>query len=153
MSKIKLLVSSCLLGFDVKYNGGNNKLDNLQRLSDTFEVYPVCPEVEGGMTVPRIPCEIKSTKPLKIENEYGIDTTDFFKSGAVRALDICQQYGIEIALLKSNSPSCGDRQVYDGTFSGKLVDGIGITANTLQHNGIKIFSEKNIEELYEYIKQ
>ncbi len=153
MSKIKLLVSSCLLGYDVKYDGGNNLIEKLDDLAKYFDIYPVCPEVEGGMTVPRIPCEIKSTKPLKIENEYGIDTTDFFKSGAISALDICQREDIKIALLKANSPSCGNTKVYDGTFKGKLIDGIGITANTLQHNGIKTFNEKQIEELYEYIKQ
>ena len=152
MSKTKLLVSSCLLGMNVKYNGGNNLIENLDKLSKTFQIFPVCPEIDGGMIVPRIPSEIISTNPLKIENEYGIDTTDFFKSGAINSLDICSSNDIKVALLKSKSPSCGNIKIYDGTFSSTLIDGIGITANTLQHNGIKIFNENQIEELYEYIK-
>ena len=79
MSKIKLLVSSCLLGIDVKYDGGNNKIEGLEKLSDLFNIYPICPEVEGGMIVPRLPSEIVSTKPLSVQNEYDIDVTDFFK--------------------------------------------------------------------------
>jgi len=152
MSKIKLLVSSCLLGIDVKYDGGNNKIEGLEKLSDLFNIYPICPEVEGGMIVPRLPSEIVSTKPLSVQNEYDIDVTDFFKYGAMQAIDLCKNNDIHIALLKSNSPSCGNLKVYDGTFSGKLVDGVGITANTLIHNGIKVFNETQIEELYTYIK-
>ena len=152
MNKPKLLVSSCLLGINVKYDGGNNLIENLDKLSEIFEIFPICPEVDGGMIVPRIPCEIISINPLVIENEYGIDTLDFFKSGAINSLDICKQNDIEIALLKSKSPSCGNDKIYDGTFSGILIDGKGITANTLNHNGIKIFNENQIEELYEFIK-
>ncbi|MCK5293724.1 MAG: DUF523 domain-containing protein [Arcobacteraceae bacterium] len=151
INKPKLLVSSCLLGMNVKYDGGNNLIDNLDKLNEIFEIFPVCPEVDGGMIVPRIPSEIISHNPLKIENEYGIETTDFFKSGAINSLDICKKYDIKIALLKSKSPSCGNIKIYDGTFSSTLIDGIGIAANTLQYNGIKIFNENQIEKLYEYI--
>lgn len=147
-----LLISACLVGENVRYDGKNNLISDLDRLSKYFELFYTCPEVEGGMLVPRIPCEITSTTPLKIQNEFGIDTTDFFKSGAINSLDICKKYDIKIALLKSNSPSCGNNKIYDGTFTSTLIDGIGITANTLQHNGIKVFNENQIEELYEYIK-
>ncbi|HIP11250.1 MAG TPA: DUF523 domain-containing protein [Arcobacter sp.] len=152
MDKVKLLVSSCLLGIDVKYDGGNNIIEGLEKLSDVFNIYPICPEVEGGMVVPRLPSEIVSTSPLSVQNEYGIEVTDYFKYGAIGAMNICKNSDIKIALLKSNSPSCGNIKVYDGTFSGKLVDGIGITANTLQHNKIKVFNETQIDELYEYIR-
>ena len=152
MTKPKLLVSSCLLGMNVRYDGGNNLIDNLDKLSEDFDIFPVCPEIDGGMVVPRIPCEIISTNPLKIENEYGIDTTDFFKSGAMNSLDICKKNDIKIALLKSKSPSCGNLKIYDGTFSSTVIDGVGITANTLKYNGINIFNENQIKELYEYIK-
>ena len=153
MNKPKLLVSSCLLGVNIKYDGGNNLIENLDKLNEVFEIFPICPEVDGGMVVPRIPCEIISINPLVIKNEYGIDTLDFFKAGAINSLDICKKNDIEIALLKSKSPSCGNDKIYDGTFSGILIDGKGITANTLNHNGIKIFNENQIEELYEFIKQ
>ena len=152
MNKPKLLVSSCLLGIDVKYDGGNNKIEGLEKLGDIFNIFPVCPEVDGGMVVPRLPSEIINTSPLSIQNEFGIDVTDYFKYGAISALNICKKCNIKIALLKSNSPSCGNIKIYDGTFSGTLVDGIGITANTLQHNKIKVFNENQIEELYNYIK-
>ena len=149
----KLLISACLCGHNVKYNGGNNLISDLDRINEDFELFFICPEVEGGMLVPRIPCEIITTVPLKVTNEYGIDTTDFFKAGAITSLELCKSNDITIALLKSNSPSCGNSKIYDGTFSSTLIEGIGITANTLEHNGIKVFNENQIKELYEYIKQ
>ena len=152
INKPKLLVSSCLLGIDVKYDGTNNKIQGLEKLSEIFNIYPICPEVEGGMVVPRLPSEIVSTSPLMVQNEFEIDVTDYFKYGAISAMNICKNNNIQIALLKSNSPSCGNKKIYDGTFSGTLVDGVGITANTLQHNKIKVFNEKQIEELYNYIQ-
>ncbi len=153
MSKIKLLISACLVGENVKYNGGNNLLNDLVKLSDIFELVPVCPEVLGGMTIPRLPSEIIQTNPLKIINEYDIDMTPHFIDGAVQTEFIASKYDIKIALLKANSPSCGNEMIYDGNFNGTLVEGSGVTANLLKQKGIKVFNENQLEQLYAYIKQ
>ena len=151
MNKPKLLISACLLGANVKYNGGNNLIDEVKQLENDFELFSVCPEVQGGMLTPRIPSEIVNLNPVKVQNEYGIDTTDFFISGAIQSLEVCKQNGIKIALLKSKSPSCGNEKIYDGSFSDKLIDGVGITVGLLIQNNIKVFNENQIKELYEYI--
>ena len=151
MSKPKLLISSCLVGENVKYNGGNNLIPDLKTLKEKFELFLVCPEVLGGMAIPRVPSEIISFEPLKVENKIGEDVTDFFENGAKIVLNICKKYNIKVALLKSNSPSCGNKTVYDGTFSGKLIDKMGITTNLLVQNNIKVFNEYELKDLYEYI--
>jgi len=153
MSKEILLISACLVGENVKYDGGNNLIDELEKLKEHFELQYICPEVQGGLTIPRLPCEITSFSPLKIENEYGIDLKDHFIDGSKIALELAQRLGIKYALLKSKSPSCGNDKIYDGTFSGNLIDAMGITAKTLHDHGIKVFNENQIEKLYEYIKQ
>ena len=152
MSKEILLISACLVGENVKYDGGNNLIDQLDKLKEHFELQYICPEVQGGLTIPRLPCEITSFSPLKIENEYGIDLKDHFIDGSKIALELAQRLGIKYALLKSKSPSCGNDKIYDGTFSGNLIDAMGITAKTLHDHGIKVFNETQIEELYELIK-
>jgi len=152
MSKEKLLISACLAGENVRYDGNNNLINEFEKLQEHFELQYVCPEVQGGMVIPRLPCEITSYGPLKITNEFGIDNKDHFIEGSRIALDLCQRLNIKYALLKSNSPSCGNKKIYDGNFNGTLIDGIGVTAKTLQDHGIKVFNENEIDELYEYIK-
>ncbi len=142
--KEKILISACLIGQNVKYNGKNNKLTDLQKLRDRFELIPFCPEVEGGLPTPRLPSEIVSFKPLKLVNSKGQDVTRFFTNGAIKTLNFCKELKIQAAILKSNSPSCGIGKVYDGTFSKTLINGNGVTADLLLKNGIKIISEKNI---------
>jgi len=145
--KERILVSACLLGDNVRYDGGNNLIDNLDKLQERYEIIPVCPEIIGGLVTPRIPSEIKSFNPLTIENEFGIDTLDFFTDGAMQTLNICQKYNIKIALLKSKSPSCGIKEVYDGTFTKTLMQGQGITANILAQHNIRLYDENQIGEL------
>ena len=152
MSKEVLLISACLVGENVKYDGGNNLIDNLDKLKEHFELQYICPEVEGGLTIPRMPCEITSFNPLKIENEFGIDLKDHFLDGSKIALNLALKLNAKYALLKSKSPSCGNDKIYDGTFSGTLIDAMGVTAKTLHDHGIKVFNETQIEELYECIK-
>jgi uncharacterized protein YbbK (DUF523 family) len=142
MKKEKLLTSACLFGENVKYNGNNNKLENLSKLSKKYEIVLFCPEVEGGLPVPRPPSEIVSTNPFKVENINGDDVTQFFIKGAKKALQLCKKLGIKKALLKENSPSCGKNYIYDGTFSKTLKKGQGITASLLSKNDIEIFCEK-----------
>ena len=144
--KEKLLVSACLLGMNVKYNGKNNKID-ISKLNEKYELIPFCPEVEGGLSIPRPPAEIISKQPLKILTSNGSNVTTEFEKGAKKALDICKKLYIKKALLKENSPSCGKNFVYDGSFSKVLRGGQGATASLLSKNSIEIFSENEIDYL------
>ena len=143
--KEKVLISACLVGQNVKYNGKNNKISNIEKLSDKFELIPFCPEVEGGLPTPRPPSEIISFKPLKLIDKNGKDVTRFFILGADKTLKLCKKLGIKKAILKANSPSCGKDRVYDGTFSNTLVKKEGVTARLLSKNDIVILDEKDIK--------
>ncbi len=144
--KEKLLISSCLIGENVKYNGKNNAI-NLTSLKKKYTLIPFCPEVEGGLPTPRPPSEIVSQNPLKLKNNKGEDVTKFFITGAKKCLELAKKEGVKKALLKANSPSCSNDKVYDGTFSGRLVKGLGVTTKLLKDEGIEVFSEKEIEKL------
>ena len=128
-------VSACLLGENCRYDGGNNFNSKISTLLADKKYVAVCPEVLGGLPIPRKPCEIKDGKV--IDNE-GTDVTAFFEAGARKALKIIQESGADTALLQPRSPSCGSVQIYDGSFSKRLVDGQGIFAKLLSANGIKI---------------
>lgn len=147
MTKKKLLISSCLCGENVKYNGGNNLIDRLEELQEKFEFVQVCPEVLGGLDTPRVPSEIQSFEPLKIVNKDGLETTKNFINGAKQTLDIVINNQIKYALMKSNSPSCGNKKVYDGNFDGTLIDNSGVTVTLLLKNSVEVFNEKEIDEL------
>lgn len=150
MKKEKLLISSCLLGELVKYNGSHNKLNKeiIKKIKNYFELYPFCPEVEGGLPTPRVPCEIISNNPLKVINKETIDKTAEFVIGAQKAINLCKKKDIKIALLKSNSPSCSNQYVYDGTFSNTKTEGFGITVSYLLSENIKIYNENQLELLF-----
>ena len=131
------------MGEDVKYNGKNN-LISLERLKDRYELIPFCPEVEGGLPTPRPPSEIISTKPLKLLSKEGKNVTDAFLLGAKKAVSLVKKEGIKKALLKANSPSCSSAHVYDGSFTGVLVEGDGVTTMLLREVGVEVFDEENI---------
>ena len=149
MEKEKLLISSCLLGELVKYNGHHNLLKSsiLEKLKNRYTLYPICPEIEGGLSTPRVPCEIISNNPLQVVNKENKDKTKEFLLGANKVLKLCKEKKINIALLKANSPSCGNKTIYDGTFSGKKIVGQGVTALLLNENSIEVFSEEELEKL------
>ena len=161
---MKILISSCLLGEDVKYDGTNSSIAFNPKFSFSLkelfmdilcenEIYSFCPEVAGGLGVPRIPAEIvNNDKPFIIKNEQGADVTINFLLGAKKALDLCLEEDIKVALLKANSPSCGNINVYDGTFTNNLVEGQGLTARLLKENNIEVFNEKQLNELEKFIK-
>jgi len=140
----KLLVSACLLGQNCRYDGGNTYLQSIEKLKGKYELFPVCPEWQGGLTIPRRPSERHGT--LVIMNN-GEDVTHQFSVGAEIALNIAKKNHITKALLKERSPSCGSKQIYDGTFSRTLISGSGVTAELLQKNGIQVYNENEIEEL------
>ena len=137
---MKIMVSACLLGDNVKYNGKNNYNKGLVEFLKDYDVIKVCPEVMGGLTIPRIPSEINDNKVL---NKEGIDVTESFNKGAIKTLEIAKRENIKVAILKEKSPSCSSNKIYDGTFSGKLIDGYGITANLLRTNSIIVLDENN----------
>ena len=123
---MKILVSACLLGENCKYNGGNNKNEDVIKLGEKHTLIPICPETFSGLPSPRMPSEIKDGK---VYSKNGEDLTDFFFDGAER------------------SPSCGFGKIYDGTFTGNLTYGNGITAQMLYEHGIRIFGESKINNL------
>lgn len=139
----KILISACLIGDKTKYDGKSNYHPLVKELLEKYELVPFCPEVEGGLPTPRQPSEIVKDKVMSAQ---GKDVTNNFKSGASKALMICQYLGIKTAILKEGSPSCGLNQIYDGTFTGRKIKGSGITAQLLIKNGIKVISENDIED-------
>lgn len=140
---MKVIVSSCLLGKNCKYNGLNNYKEDLVTYLKDFEIVEICPEQLGGLSTPRLPSEIIDKKVIRKD---GVDITPFFRKGAEISLEIAIENGCQYAVLKKNSPSCGCGQIYDGTFSSKLVEGNGITSELFLQNNIKICNEDNYLE-------
>ncbi len=147
MKKPVILVSACLLGVCCRYDGESKPCDEVIALRDRFTMIPICPEVDGGLPTPRTPSERVGNKVLMKD---GRDVTKNYSDGADEALRRAQLYGCTAAILKARSPSCGSGLVYDGSFTGTLVEGDGVTAELLKNNGIKVFSEENIPELLQY---
>lgn len=141
MTKEKILVSACLAGINCKYNGKNNENEKIIELIKEKDVILICPEQLGGLKTPRTPAEIKNNKVI---NKEGIDVTEEYQKGAQEVLKIAQKFNIKTAILKSKSPSCGKGKIYDGTFSNKLIEGNGITAELLKKHGIKVISSDDI---------
>lgn len=139
-----IMVSACLLGLNCRYDGGHNKLDEIEELKHDYNLIPVCPEIYGGMSTPRPPAEIVKHKVM---NKAGEDVTSFFEKGAQETLKLAKLMDCKTALLKERSPSCGFGTIYDGNFNGTLVAGSGITARLLKENGISVFVESEIEKL------
>ena len=146
--KEKLLISACLLGENCKYSGGNNYTPLAEALKERFRLVPVCPETMGGLTSPREPAERAGDKVL---SRSGEDWTEAFRLGAERALETALAQGITLAVLKERSPSCGCGAVYDGTFTGAVVRGDGVTAELLKAHGLRILGESQIGELLQDI--
>ena len=137
---MKVMVSACLLGENCKYNGGNNLNPDLLRLLSGHTVIPVCPEVLGGLPVPRIPAEIVNGA---VVNREGISVDDAFRRGAEKALELAAAERPDLVILQSRSPSCGTRQVYDGTFSGTLVRGKGVFAEMAVNAGFRVMDAED----------
>lgn len=139
-----MLVSACLLGINCKYSGGNNKNDKVCELAKKRHVVPVCPEQLGGLSTPRLECEIvEDEHGRNVLRKDGRDMTEQFILGAEETLKLALLLGEKEAILKSRSPSCGVHTIYDGTFSGKIIEGQGITAELLKKNGIMVYDESN----------
>ena len=144
-----LVVSACLVGVNCKYNGGNNDNEKVKEFLKDKEYIIICPEQLGGLTTPRNPSEIIGDK---VFSNIGEDVTSYFRKGASIALERAIKSGAKLALLKSKSPSCGKKLVYDGTFSGYLTEGDGITVSLLKKHGIVIYTEHEIDSLLNEIE-
>ena len=140
----KILISACLVGDKVKYNGGDNLSSKIDALLEKYELVPFCPEVEGGLSIPRSPSEKVDDRVINMDGE---DVTDEFYKGAELAYNICLFLKIKKAILKEKSPSCGSKIIYDGTFSHKEINGMGVTAEYLKEKGIAIYNEDEIDSL------
>jgi len=148
-----ILVSACLAGVNCKYNGGNSLDDAVAGLVANGMAIPVCPEQLGGCPTPRLKAEISGGTgadvldgKCRVIRENGEDATEEFIRGADEALKIAKLACVRKAVLKSRSPSCGCGKIYDGTFSGKLTNGSGVTAELLKRNGIDVITEKEYSE-------
>ncbi len=147
---MKIIVSSCLLGELVRYNGKatSHNLHNNKNLVNKFNIISFCPEICAGMEIPREPAEIMNgdgesvlkgdSRVITISNT---DVTDFFRKGAELTFKKAVDNKVLFAILKNGSPSCGSSYIYDGTFSGKMIKGVGVTTALLEKNGITVFNE------------
>lgn len=144
-----ILVSACLAGYNCRYDGENCRNSKIAELVKNHNAIPVCPEVLGGLLTPRNPMEIviNDNKNISVLDNKGNDLTEQMLKGAYECLKIAKLNKVSYAILKSNSPSCGYGQIYNGTFTGILKEGNGITSQLLKDNGIEIYNEKNFEEL------
>lgn len=136
-----IIVSACLAGVPCRFDGQAKGYEKIKELVKSEKTILVCPEQLGGLTTPRLPSEIKGDK---VFSKAGTDVTAQFTRGAEITLALAKEYGCSRAILKSRSPSCGKGKVYDGTFSGRLVDGNGFAADLLLKNGIEVLTEEEI---------
>lgn len=132
---MRIAVSACLLGENCKYNGGNNYSEKLVDYIKGNDVLSVCPEVMGGLPVPRESAEIVNGV---VSHKDGTSVDKEFRKGAKKALERVKEENVDLVILQSRSPSCGVNTIYDGSFSGKLISGKGVFADLLQKNGIKV---------------
>jgi uncharacterized protein YbbK (DUF523 family) len=163
MNREKILVSACLLGARVRYHGGDASCEHstLRRWRDEGRLVPVCPEVDGGLTTPRPAAEIADPGGGRavlaglafVRTAAGLDVTDAFTAGARIALETAQRHNIRVAILKDGSPSCGSAVIYDGSFSGRRAADVGVTTALLQANGIRVFSDAEIEAAEAWLEE
>lgn len=145
----KILVSACLTGENCRYDGKNNYIEAVMKLSKYYDLIPICPEVNGGMKTPRAPSEIKGDNVVNIK---GKNVTQFYQDGAYWACSIARIYHIKIAILKEKSPSCGSKLIHNGNFDGGVIPGKGITTTRLEKMGVKVINEQEAVELLQQLE-
>jgi len=158
---IKVLVSACLLGEKVRYHGGDAHCASgiLDRWREEGRLVPVCPETAAGLPVPRPPAEIVGgdgnavlERQALVSYSDGLDVTTAFLQGAQAAVDAAIRHGARLAVLKDGSPSCGSSFIFDGTFRGQRDQGQGVTAALLTRAGIRVFTERALDEAARYLE-
>ena len=137
-----ILVSACLVGVACNHRGGTNTSPDVLELSESAWLVPICPEVSGGLPIPRPAAELQ--RDGSVRTAGGADVGDAYRAGASRAVEVAGQVGAARAVLKARSPSCGSHQVYDGTFTRTLVEREGLTAAALRGAGVEVVSEEDI---------
>lgn len=142
--KPRVMVSLCLLGARCRYDGRDNAVEGMEELFERCEIVPVCPEQLGGLSTPRTPSERLDDRVITRD---GADVTDAFCRGAEEAVRLANRFGVRYALLKARSPSCGSGMIYDGSFTGCLVPGDGVTAQALRRMGITLYDEGKLDSL------
>ena len=142
---MKIMISACLAGENCKYNGGNNRNEKILRLMAENEVITVCPEQMGGLPTPRVPSEIRDGV---VTAKDGRIVDKEFRDGAAKCLEIAMLEKPNLIVLQSRSPSCGVKQRYDGTFTGTLMDGSGVTAQLLMENGFRCVDVEDLAAIY-----
>lgn len=147
---MKILVSACLLGCPCRYDGDSRENPAVLALGKEHTLIPVCPEQLGGLPTPRTPSERIGDKVMM---KTGEDVTAAYQKGAETALRLAKLLGADLALLKARSPSCGKGTIYDGSFTGKLIPGNGVTAALLMESGIPVFTEEELPLLYEQAQE
>lgn len=138
---MKIMVSACLLGENCKYSGGNNRDERVLAFLAGHEVVPVCPEVMGGLPTPRPPAEIVKGEVI---NQLGVSVDREYRLGAQKTLEIAMREKIDLAILQSRSPSCGVKQIYDGTFTGTKIPGQGVCVALLMENGFAVLDREDV---------
>ena len=141
---MKILISACLLGVRCRYDRASKPHPQMEELAGKHTLIPVCPEQLGGLPTPRPPAERQRDRVMAVT---GTDVTEQYRRGAEETLRLCRFFGCEAAVLKEKSPSCGCIAVYDGTFTGTLMEGKGVTAELLAANGIPVYGESDLEAL------
>ena len=140
---MRVLISACLLGVCCRYDGDSKAYPGIEQLARQHTLVPVCPEQLGGLPTPRPPAERRGDRVVTRSG----DVTEQYRRGAEEALKLCKLLGCEAAVLKERSPSCGSGAVYDGTFSGVLTTGDGVTAELLTAHAIPVYGESQLEKL------
>lgn len=157
----KILISKCLLGEKVNYLGKDSLCMHplLKKWEAEGRLVSICPEVQGGLPIPRPAAEISGAgggeavlnKLAYVKTNQGADVTDVFIKGAEAALKLAQKHNIKIAILKARSPSCGSDMIYDGSFTNKKISGVGVTTALLNRYNIRVFTEEQLEEAEKYL--
>jgi len=162
MTNKKILISACLLGERVRYDGNTLRVSDqkLQNWIDKGWVASVCPEVDVGMSIPRVAAEILNGDGSKVLQgkatvitKSGENVTGLFIKGATIALDLCLKYGIKVAVLSESSPSCGSSKVYDGKFTATKISGVGVTTALLKNNGVQVFNQFDLNKAFEEVER
>ena len=158
-----IIVSACLLGHPVRYDGTCAEVEShiLRRWAEEGRVVAVCPEVAGGLPTPRPPAEISGGRggslvldgSATVIDAAGRDITTSFVRGAEHVLAVAVARGARIAVLKDGSPSCGSEYTYDGSFTGRRVPAPGVTAARLREAGLRVFGEAQLEEAADYLAE
>lgn len=160
MKKEKILISGCLMGLKVRYHGGDAYCNSqiFDAWKEEGRIVLICPEVSAGLPIPRPPSEIINgtakqvfSREARVLTNNNIDRSDAFIQGALTALSLVKKHNIKLAVLKRNSPSCGNKTIHDGSFTGNIIPGAGVTAQLLIDNNVKVFNELEISDANEFL--